>query len=174
LNAERHIPHSPDQRFAWAVDFCRQAQLRLTAPRERVLQFLSRYRLPVSIEMIAHAKVPPGPCDKTTIYRTLMLFREVDLVRQINLPGKISYFVLNAPNERSDFLVCRRCGRVREVRSPLATIRLAQEIATQSGFASIHYALEFRGVCPSCQSLSPEPAPTKLASIKLPPGSQLE
>lgn len=174
MKTEPDTTNRAAERLAWAISFCRQAHLRLTGPRAKVLQFLSEHRLPVSIEMMARSENSAGRCADTTIYRTLMLFREVDLVRQINLPGKSSYFVLNAPKERSDFLVCRRCGRVREVPTALAIIRLAQEIATQSGFSSIHHALELHGICPSCQSLSPEPAPTKLASIKLPPGRLLK
>src|ERR1041384_1229643 len=103
---------TPAEKLAWAMSFCERARLRLTGPREKMLRFLSVRRLPVSMEMMARSEGFVGQCAETTIYRTLMLFREVDLVRQINLPGKTSYFVLNAPGEPCDFLVCRRCGSI--------------------------------------------------------------
>ena len=136
-------------RFDWAMSFCRQARLRVTDPREKVLRFLAGYRLPVSIEILARSEHFAGHCAETTIYRTLVLFREVDLVRQISLPGKTSYFVLNVPGEPCDFLVCRCCGRVEELPPPKAVMRLEQEVAAESGFADVHH--ELYGICPDCQ-----------------------
>ena len=70
-------------RLAWAISFCLRAQLRLTGPRKKILRFLSEHTLPVSLEMMARSKDLVGKCADTTMYRTLMLFREVELVWQI-------------------------------------------------------------------------------------------
>lgn len=170
MTAESNIRNRPAERFAWAMNFCRRAQLRLTAPREKVLRFLSEHRLPVSIEMVMRSEEFAGRSAETTIYRTLMLFRAVDLVRQINLPGKTSFFVLNVPGEPCDFLVCRHCGSVQELRSAKTLLRLEQEVAAESGFTSVYHELELYGVCPACQTTARDPAPTKLAALKPPPG----
>ena len=165
MTAESNTRNRSAERFAWAMSFCRRAQLRLTAPREKVLRFLSVHRLPVSIEMILRSAEFAGHSAETTIYRTLMLFRAVDLVRQINLPGKISFFILNVPGEPCHFLVCRRCGRVQELPSRKALLRLEQEVAAESGFTSVYHELELYGVCPACQTATSDPPPTKLAAL---------
>jgi Fe2+ or Zn2+ uptake regulation protein len=157
-------------RFAWAISFCRKAHLRLTTARETILRFLAEHRLPVSIEAMGRSEGFADHHAESTIYRTLMLFRAVDLVRQINLPGKTSYFVLNLPGEPCDFLVCRCCGRVQEIAPPRALLRLEQEVAEQSGFAAVYHELELYGVCPDCQTARQDSAPTtKLACLKRAP-----
>jgi Fur family ferric uptake transcriptional regulator len=98
-----------------------------------------------------------------------MLFREIDLVRQINLPGKATYFVLNVRGEPCDFLVCRHCGSVQELSPPKAVLQLEQEVAAQSGFASVYHELELSGICPACQRARRDSAPaTKLSNLKHP------
>jgi Fur family ferric uptake transcriptional regulator len=155
------------ERLAWALSFGQRAQLRLTELRSRILRFLADHRLPASIEMIMQSEEFVGHCAETTIYRTLMLFREIDLVRQINLPGKATYFVLNVPGEACDFLVCRHCGSVQELSSPKAVLRLEQDVAAQSGYASVYHELELSGICPACQRTRRNSAPaTKLSNLK--------
>jgi Fe2+ or Zn2+ uptake regulation protein len=154
------------EKLTWAKSFCQRAQLRVTEPRERILRFLSEHHLPASIDMIMQSEHFAADCAETTIYRTLMLFREIDLVRQINLPAKPSYFVLNAPGQVSDFLVCRRCGRVQELQTPKSLLQLEQDVAAKSGFVAIHHELELYGICPACQMSGHDPTPTKLASLK--------
>jgi Fur family ferric uptake transcriptional regulator len=158
-----------EERFACALQSCRGAQLRLTRPREKVLRLLSEHRRPVSIEMVMRSDKFAGTCSETTVYRTLMLFREIDLVRQINLPTKTSYFILNLPGEPCDFLVCRHCGCVQELQPLTAVLRLEEEIAAQSGFKSLYHELELYGICPACQAARRYTAPaTKLAGLKRP------
>jgi Fe2+ or Zn2+ uptake regulation protein len=157
------------EKLIWALSFCQKAQLRVTARRKKILHILSAYRLPVSIEMIVKAESDAAHCAETTVYRTLILFREVDLVRQINLPGKISHFILNVPDKPSDFLVCRCCGRVEELAAPKAILELEQDVAKQSGFKAVYHELELYGVCPDCQTAGRNATPpTKLASLNRP------
>jgi Fur family transcriptional regulator, ferric uptake regulator len=139
------------EKFVWAMAFCDRARLRLTGPREKILRFLSAHRLPVSIEQIAQSEDLAGQCDETTVYRTVMLFREMELVRQINLPGKTSYFVLNVPGEPCDFLVCRCCGSVTELPPLKPVIELEREVNRTRGYTGVYHELEVYGVCPECQ-----------------------
>jgi Fur family ferric uptake transcriptional regulator len=168
--SDERIPMTAVDRLGWALAFCQRAQLRLTEPRKKMLRFLAANRLPASIEMILLSEGFAACCAETTVYRTLILFREVDLVRQINLPGKTSYFVLNMPGEPCDFLVCRRCGRVKELPLPKAVMRLEQKVAAETGFAAAYHELQVYGICPDCQvARHNSPPATKLASLKRPP-----
>ena len=82
------------ERSAWAISSCRKAGMRLTPAREAILSFLAQRRTPASLEMISQAEGVRGQCDATTVYRTLMLFKDAELVRVVGTPRKTSYFVL--------------------------------------------------------------------------------
>jgi Fe2+ or Zn2+ uptake regulation protein len=159
-------PMTPADNLLWALEFCRKARLRLTPPREKLLRFLAEQSLPVTIEVVSQSETLAGTCAETTIYRTLMLFREANLVRQISLPRKTSYFILNAPGHPSDFLVCRACGAVRALAASASVRSLEQEVTRQLGFAGVFHELELYGICPECQqSHHHTTPPTKLASM---------
>ena len=71
--------------------FCEKAQLRVTPARELILAYLAAQPKPVKLEAITQADQVRGRCDPATVYRTLMLLKDIDLVRQIPLPGKSSF-----------------------------------------------------------------------------------
>jgi Fur family ferric uptake transcriptional regulator len=129
--------------------------MRLTPVRERILGFLAERRVPVSLEAVAQAEGIRGTCDCATVYRTLMLFSELKVIRQVSLPNKISYFVLNVPGESSHFLICRCCGEVTELPSAESVAQLECEVAAVQGYAKLYHELEFFGVCPACQKHPP-------------------
>jgi Fe2+ or Zn2+ uptake regulation protein len=59
------------QRLAWALQACRQLHMRLTPGREKILGFLAKQRVPVSLNTLMQAEELRGVCDATTAYRTL-------------------------------------------------------------------------------------------------------
>ena len=146
---------NPEQRLAWALQVCLQAEMRLTPIREKILSFLAAQRVPVSLEAVTQANGIQGSCDAATAYRTLMLLRELEVIRQVSLPNKISYFVLNVPGESSHFLVCRCCGGVSELPATEAVAALEQAVATTQGYSRLYHELVFFGICPACQQHAP-------------------
>jgi Fe2+ or Zn2+ uptake regulation protein len=151
-----------EQRKSWALQVCLQAKMRLTPIREKILAHLAAQQVPVSLDALIQADGIRGCCDGATAYRTLMLFRELEVIRQVSLPNKISYFVLNIPGESSHFLVCRCCGAVSELPALRTVAELDQEIATAEGYSRIYHELMFFGVCPACQKHSPGVVCSKL------------
>jgi Fur family ferric uptake transcriptional regulator len=150
-------------RLDWALRRCAEARLRVTAGRRDILAALARRRAPVTLAQVAELEGVRGRCDATTVYRTLMLLAQMELVRQIRLPDKISYFVLNAPGERLDYLICRRCGAVRDLPAVDAVRELEEEIRGAHGYSAVYHELEIYGICPSCQHRAAgEPPVTKL------------
>jgi Fe2+ or Zn2+ uptake regulation protein len=143
------------QRLSWALGVCLQAKMRLTPIREKLLAFLAARRVPVSLEAVTQTEGMRGSCDSATVYRTLMLFRELEVIRQVSLPNKISYFVLNVPGESSHFLICRCCGEITELPSAESLAHLESQVAARRGYTKLYHELEFFGVCPSCQKHPP-------------------
>jgi Fur family transcriptional regulator, ferric uptake regulator len=150
------------ERRAWAISSCRAAQMRLTPTREAILFFLAQRRSPASLEMLAQAEGVRGQCDSTTVYRTLMLFKEVEPVRLVGTPSKASYFVLNVPGDNAHFLICRKCGCINELPFP---DRMAAEIGQLASSRGVSLAAdcEVHGLCENCQAASKTPIrPSKL------------
>lgn len=146
---------APEERLAWALQVCLQARMRLTPIRKAILTFLATQSGPVSLEAVAGAQGIRGSCDAATAYRTLMLLRELEVIRQVSLPNRTSYFVLNCPGESQHFLVCRCCGVVRELLTVESLAALEKEVASSQGYSRLYHELIVLGICPSCQKHPP-------------------
>lgn len=140
------------ERHAWAILSCRKAQMRLTPVREAILSFLAQRRLPATLEMVLQAGGVRGKCDETTVYRTLMMFKEAELVRLVGTPRKASCFVLNVPGDSANFLICRRCGCITELSLPRPMSVKIGRIASARGFSPTQQDCEIHGLCAGCQA----------------------
>lgn len=154
---------TPDERLAWALEACRRMRMRLTPGREKILAFLATRRVPVSLNALMQAEEMRGVCDATTAYRTLMLLREVEVLRQVGLPDKVSFFVLNVPGENNHFLICRQCGTITELPAESHCEHMEHDVAATHGYAQLYHELQFFGLCPACQQ-----QPARVISAKLP------
>ncbi len=105
----------------------------------------------MSLEALADAEGVRGRCNAATVYRALMLFKEVEVIRQVSLPNRASYFVLNVPGESSHYLICRTCGAVNELPACCGLAEMERHIAAHHGYKVMHHDLEFFGICPACQ-----------------------
>jgi len=143
-----------EERVAWALDICRRMQLRMTPIRRAILSFLATRRTPAILEMIEQAEGVRGHCDATTVYRTLMMFKEAELVRLIGTPHKVSHFVLNVPGESNHFLICQRCGQMAELPAVEALTTLDRQVVDEQGYSAVYHELEVYGICPSCRGKS--------------------
>ncbi len=152
-----------EQRLLWATTSCRNAQIRLSPVREAILSFLAQWRDPATLEMISQADGVRGQCDATTVYRTLMMFKEADLVRLVETPRKASYFVINIPDESNHFLVCRRCGCITTLPLPDTLTAEIKRIVSAQGFAATPPNCEVFSLCASCLTATKTQAtPSKL------------
>ena len=145
------------------MSFCRAARLVMTPAREKLLCYLAARRTPANADMMAQSGELRGGCDPVTIYRTLGLFKDIDLVRRVGLHKKNSYFVLNAPGVACHYLICRHCEATVELPCDDPVQAWAERAAAAHGFTAAYHELEVYGVCPRCQSgRTNEPRPAKL------------
>ena len=127
--------------------------MRSTLIRHTILAFLAAQHVPVNLEAVTQAEGVRGCCNATTAYRTLILLKELEVIRQVSLPDKNSYFLLNAPGESNPFLICRRCGQITKLPAMASVAKLERAVAATQGYAGLYHQLEFFGVCPACQKL---------------------
>jgi len=145
---------TPKERHKWAMASCRHAQMRLTPVRKTILLFLAQRRTPASLEMVSQADGVRGQCDMTTVYRTLMMFKEAAIVRMVGTLCKASYFVLNVPGDTVHFLICNQCGCATELPLPDTVSAEIERIASAQGFSPKPQDCEVYGLCASCQAAS--------------------
>jgi len=100
------------ERFDWAMSRLSAAQVRATDARVRVVRCLAGQSLPVTMDDVCAVSGVRNQCDPATVWRTLDMLEDLEIVRQIRLSDRHSYFALNAPGDSCDYLVCRKCGIV--------------------------------------------------------------
>ena len=176
MNAPKPAPDSAavatDNRLAWAMAFCRRARLVMTPSREIILTYLAGRRIPASIDLMAQSDALCGACDRVTLYRTMGLFRDIDLVRQVGLLKKNAFFMLNAPGAPCHYLICRHCEVMVELACDDPVQEWAQRASSAHGFTSVYHELEVYGVCPRCRQLRAHESRSSKLRIRLePPGS---
>jgi Fur family peroxide stress response transcriptional regulator len=84
-----------------------------------------------------------------TVYRTLNLFKELGLIEERRLGQVSCYYEVKGPADHQH-LVCRSCGKVTEVESPLFS-RLVKELKHEHGLNLTKIELYMEGYCQECE-----------------------
>lgn len=84
-----------------------------------------------------------------TVYRTLHLLAEHNLIQELTFADQASRF--DKRTDRHDHVHCMACGVLMDVDVPVAL--MAQQVARdQTGFDVTRHHTVFEGVCPDCQA----------------------
>lgn len=125
--------------------------LRSTRQRDLILDvFLSSHDHVSVEELYLKVKSSHPGIGQATVYRTLKLFVEAGLAREMTLSdGQTRYEHLLA-GEHHDHLICTGCGKIIEFEDETIE-RLQNEIASRHGYTISSHRLELYGVCPVCK-----------------------
>lgn len=84
-----------------------------------------------------------------TVYRTLHLLAEHELIQELTFADQASRFDKRA--DRHDHVLCTVCGELIDVTVPIS-VTCEQVAASQSGWTIARHHTLFEGVCPDCQA----------------------
>ena len=128
----------------------KSAGYKLTKPRLAVLKNLHQQPHPITNREI-HLEISEE-CDLASIYRTIHLLLEINLVQQFDFGDGVARFELISPEGLSHHhhMICTVCSTVVEVNHCFPE-SLIEVLAKHTGFNRITHKLEFFGVCPCCQ-----------------------
>lgn len=128
----------------------RQRGLRLTPQREMVLSALHDVDALATAEMI-HERVQAytSSIDISTVYRTLELLQELNLVTCLELGGDQRKYELVTLHEPHIHLVCRTCGKIVPADLDMA-IPFVQSVQEDYGFTVDLGQLSVPGQCRDC------------------------
>lgn len=124
--------------------------LRSTRQRDIILDmFLSTHQHISVEELYLKIKVSNPGIGYATVYRTLKLFAESGLAREILLhDGQTRYEHVMA-GEHHDHLICTCCNSIIEFENETIE-KLQDEIAARHGFKIKSHKMEIYGCCSSC------------------------
>jgi Fe2+ or Zn2+ uptake regulation protein len=130
----------------------REQGLKLTRPRQAVLEVLSRSGSRLSpAEIHRQGRRSYRRLGLVTVYRTLALLEEMGLVQRVHTEtGCHSFAGVRSPEGHHHQLICKDCGRVEEF-SDCASEQLLAKLQKETGFAVEDHRLEVIGCCPKCQ-----------------------
>jgi Fur family ferric uptake transcriptional regulator len=132
-------------------EFATSKGLRSTRQRDIILDIFLSTRQHVSVEEL-YLKVKasyPG-IGHATVYRTLKLFAEAGLAREILLHDGQTRYEHVLAGEHHDHLVCTGCNSIVEFENETIE-QLQDEIASRHGFLISKHKLELYGLCADCQ-----------------------
>ena len=123
---------------------------RITASRRAVMQTLRAAEAPLlPQEILGHARTIHRPLGLVTVYRTLNLLTELNLVRRVHREDGCHAYVLASPGHHA--VICERCGRALEFAGGNDLNRLFDHLEEETGYEVKDHLLQVLGLCPVCQ-----------------------
>lgn len=131
--------------------FLASKSLKLTRQRQAVVDEIfsdsGHFEAEELVERLKHARTRVS---RATVYRTLELLRECQLVEKLDFGTPRSFYEHVAPGEHHDHLICTRCGNVIEFHNDRLEA-IQQEICRNFDFQESHHSLRIFGLCSKCQ-----------------------
>lgn len=129
-----------------------RAGLKRTAQRDLILNVFLRTEKHMSSEDLYRlVQSEDTSIGQTTVYRTLKLFAEAGLAREVRLGDGRTRYEHGYKHQRHDHMVCTECGTNIEFFS--AELEAIQEnIAAKHKFLPAQYSLRIEGLCAECRN----------------------
>lgn len=132
-------------------DFAAKQGLRSTRQRDIILDiFLSTHQHVSVEELYLKIKSSNQGIGQATVYRTLKLFAEAGLAREILLHDGQTRYEHVVAGEHHDHLVCTGCNAIIEFEDETIE-KLQEEIANRHGFQIKNHKMEIYGLCANCR-----------------------
>ena len=140
-----------DERMLTFHSRLRERGLKSTGQRDDIARVFFELRRHISAEeLYAEVKKVNPHVGYATIYRTLKLLKECDLLSERHFDeGQARYEV--AGEHHHDHFICERCGKIMEFENDELE-RMQQAIAQKMGVLLTHHKMELYGLCADCRS----------------------
>lgn len=143
-----HASDDLTQRINHCKDVLKQAGIKLTHQRMEIFREIAQTIEHPDAETVfngVRTRMPTISLD--TVYRTLVLFTELGLIRSLKEPHERMRFDANMQTHHH--FVCTECGMIRDfVSAELDTVRIPNSVQQFGTVRQTH--VEVRGLCWSC------------------------
>ena len=128
--------------------------LKRSTQREVILEAFLKAGRHVSVEeLLAIVRRKRGDIGRTTIYRSLKLFKEAGLASELSYGGEARFEPL-WNRDHHDHFICGMCGEIFEFKSPEIE-RIQETIARGIGFVIEGHRHHILGRCRKCVEKAP-------------------
>lgn len=132
-------------------EFITQKGLKSTRQRDIILDaFLSSDRHMSIEELYLKLRAKHPNIGYATVYRTLKLFAESGIAREIQFGDGQTRYEHVAEGEHHDHLVCTHCGAIAEFENETIE-KLQDDVAKSHDFIIETHKLELYGICAKCR-----------------------
>jgi Fe2+ or Zn2+ uptake regulation protein len=139
----------PELLETWKASL-RQGGYRVTQPRLQVMEIISASNSPLTPQDIYHRSLvlesPPGIA---SVYRTLEMLEELDLIQQIHQPDGC-HAVYPTLEGHKHLLICTCCGGMQIVEGNEGMSDYISNIEEQTGYRVDEHWLQLFGLCQDC------------------------
>lgn len=129
----------------------REHGYKLTPQRHAIINSIASthdHLTPEEIYTKVHLEYPD--IGLVTIYRTLDLLAELNLVCRVHAPDGCHSYMMKRPTEHHHHLVCSRCSKVVDF-TECTLVDLEKRLSLETGFDIGGHFLELFGLCPDCR-----------------------
>jgi len=120
---------------------------KVTTPRLAVFAFLQEHD-PTTVQAVIRHLTPA--VDRASVYRTLGLFRELEIIHDMVTAGRRMIELTDSFDSHHHHLSCLRCGRHESIEDEVIEQRLAA-IARAQGFEPTSHQVQISGLCQACR-----------------------
>ncbi len=150
------MPAEIDQIIKKSQEACASTGAKLTHKRKNVLTVLVASAIPLSAyEIVEHYKAQfQESLPVMSVYRMLDFLIQEKLVHKLETSGQYmscAHITCEHQHETPQFLICDRCGSVKEIGIKKHIIEELERSIQNTGFALTHKQLELHGICKKCQ-----------------------
>jgi Fur family peroxide stress response transcriptional regulator len=136
---------------AASIDALRKKGFKATPQRVAICRFAIQSREhPTAQRIYDEVKKTHPTVSLATIYKTMQILGELNLVQEIDLPNSQARF---DPNMHPHInLICTNCGTIQDLNTE-ATSEFIQKVTATTKFAPTGQRLDIYGVCQKCSHL---------------------
>lgn len=128
----------------------REHGYKLTPQRHTILNIIAASHDHLTPEVIYEKSRSENPgIGRVTIYRTLELLNELNLVCRVHAEGGCRSYMMRRPTEHHHHLICSDSGKVVDF-TDCSLIEMENKLTQKSGFDIKGHLLEFYGLCRDC------------------------
>jgi len=131
----------------------KENSLKFTIQREVILQTLyssDEHLTPESLHHLIQEKFPELKTGIATVYRTLALLEDSNMVTSLSFGAQGKKYELGA-KEHHDHMICTACGNITEFVDEEIENR-QHNIAEALGFKMSDHSMQIYGICKNCQN----------------------
>jgi len=143
-------PTKPNERVTQMLSKLKRHDFRITPQRLAVLKILAASKGHPSVEQIYREVRAQFPTTSlATIYKTVLLLKDLDEVLQLGFPDGSNRYDGNRPFPHPH-VICTKC---KEILDPelFSLDELSEEMSSRTGYKILYHRLDFFGLCPKCQ-----------------------